>query len=612
MRNRNGKKVKSGYGSGRGLSTDPARENLPIMSVQCPMPGGTSVTMQNDPVQKVVWGPVSRVEASGHAQDLVKQLRQAVKAAKKSKAKGKNNRHDKERESGGDETGKPTKSPKSKETVGQIVNATAETATTEDSNTPDTASIADTEATNDNPLGNPTLRGFLRAPPATPGEGIFHGSPDSAAAMSMPTLPTMHHIADMKLVETFRLQHAKNPWAFEKETFAIKQGLIGAKVKRGGLAFLLREEYTVELASREGAEIAEKWAKGQARSREHPGLRSRGNSLNSQPSTGSLRIRGGEADEEPASTTTAKKAIVLPNARPSAIFGTVTTGNSTSDVYHLLPAINMPAPQSSPASSAAGADDDIDVPALEHPDPITEVDEATTGKPVKTETKKARKEETKPKLSIKDIKKALSRLNIAENVTKVTTYGAVRYQSSVKREASDHGEKRTVNTWIEITEVYSVPAPQKLTVKDIATAIEQEEQESYGAIEDEWVSDDSDSDSDPGEKEIARKKKGKGKGKAKESSRRDSASSDTSSTSTDSDNDGTTDNSSVHSAGKGNYRDSNETGPGSLLHSLFRLGESVSDENLTRIGNDMGALIAGLDGNGMLNGSVEGTEHIGW
>ncbi|KAJ9616833.1 hypothetical protein H2200_000553 [Cladophialophora chaetospira] len=54
------------------------------------------------------------------------------------------------------------------------------------------------------------------------------------------------------------------------------------------MSFLLREEYTVELASREGAEIAEKWAKGQTKSREHPGLRSRGNSLNSQPSTGSL------------------------------------------------------------------------------------------------------------------------------------------------------------------------------------------------------------------------------------------------------------------------------------------------------------------------------------
>ncbi len=48
-----------------------AEEEFHILCV----PGGTSVTMQNDPVQKVVWGPDSRVEASGRSQDLVKQLR---------------------------------------------------------------------------------------------------------------------------------------------------------------------------------------------------------------------------------------------------------------------------------------------------------------------------------------------------------------------------------------------------------------------------------------------------------------------------------------------------------------------------------------------------------
>ena len=597
MRKHNGKKVNSGYGSGRTRSTEPAADNVPIMSVQCPMPGGSSVTVQSDPVRKVLWGPVSRVEASGQATDLVKELRQAAKAVKKSKAKGKNKRKNDESDAEDADAGKPTKFAKNRGFLGvakQTVNATAESATTEERNTPETASIADTEASTDS-TGLAKRRKFLRAPPATPREEVFVGSPTSAAAMSMPTLPMMHHIADLELVEKFRLQNAKNPTAFEKETKEIKDGLIEAKIKRGGLGFLLREEYTVELASREGAEIAEKWAKGQGRSREHPGLRSRGNSLNSQPSTGSLKMRGGEGDERPMSTTAAPK--VIETTPPTTIFG-----------YHVLPPVSMRVPHPSPASSAAEVDDDIDVPVLEHPVPIAEVDEpTTTTEPAATETKQSPKQDSKLKFSVKAIKKALSHLNIADNVTKVTTHGSVRYQSSVKREASDHGEKRTVKTWVEITEVYDVPAPQKLTVNDIALAIEQEE-EDEAATDDEWESDNS--DSDPGEKEIARKKKGKAKGKAKKSSHHVSSASDTSSTSTDSDSDSASDSASVNSADDGIYHDPND-GPGSLLHSLFRLGESASDENLTRISNDMGALIAGLGGNGMLSSSVEG-ETIGW
>jgi hypothetical protein len=39
----------------------------------------------------------------------------------------------------------------------------------------------------------------------------------------------------------------------------------------------------------------------------------------------------------------------------------------------------------------------------------------------------------------------------------VSNYRAVRHQSNVKREIGDHGGKRAVKTWIEITKVYKVP-----------------------------------------------------------------------------------------------------------------------------------------------------------
>src|ERR1700753_3196174 len=78
------------------------------------MPGGTAVTIQTDPVQKVVWGPTSRVEACSEAKKLIKQWRQAVKEAKNAKGKRKPEETDTESEpeSDNEQTGKAEKSYK--------------------------------------------------------------------------------------------------------------------------------------------------------------------------------------------------------------------------------------------------------------------------------------------------------------------------------------------------------------------------------------------------------------------------------------------------------------------------------------------------------------------
>ncbi|EXJ54215.1 hypothetical protein A1O7_09552 [Cladophialophora yegresii CBS 114405] len=588
MRKQQTKKGHPGYGS---ITSNLRTEDVPVMQVQCPMPGGTSVTVQTDPVEKITWGPISRVEASGHAKDLVKELRKAVKAAEKDKAKAEDNK-DNGSESDGEATSKPTKLPKKNESTIEVKHddkPTGEGEITEHGVTPETASIADTDVTN-NSMAVPTRCGF-RAPPVTPGEHVVLGSPSTEAALSMPTLPMMHHIADTKLVEHFRLQHAKNPEAFEEETSAIRQGLIDAKVNRGGIPILLREEYTVELASREGAEIAEKWAKGQAKSWEHPSLRSRGNSLKSQPSSGSLKARVGDVEG------------TAPN--PSAV------KKENRDWRFVV----CPAPHPSPASTLPETEHDMAGPTLELPPPILEHEPSKDKLSTEDGKPSTSKSDSKPKETIKEIKKALSRLNVADNVSKITTYGTVRHQSSVKREVGDHGEKRTVKTWIEITEVYEVPKPQTLTVKDIVAAVEQEARDMHvgkGEPERHDRGDEGESDNDLGEKDTASMKKEK-KGKTKTSSDESSGSpSDTSSSSDSFQSDGASDQESDDGVGNNVYHDPNEAGVAAVFRSLCRLGEDLDAGNLARISNDFGALIAGLQGEGSFNITMDGAGLHAW
>jgi hypothetical protein len=553
MRKQNDKKGRPARGvwisgSEQGLTTSSRSEEVPIMSVQCPLPGGTSVTMQTEPVQKVSWGPISRIEASDQAKYLVREFRQAVKALKNARAKrasGKNDKY-KESETDGEETGKPDKS----------LSTPVESVTTKDGLTRETASVAYTGVSTGS-VGTPNSRGFLRAPPGTPPDSIFVKAPSAAAALSMPTLPTMHQIADPALVELYRAKHAADPDAFEQETLDIKQGLIEAKVNRGGIPVLLREEYTVELACREGAEMTEKWFKGQGKDREFPGIRSRSNSLKDQPSTGSLKMRGGEIEED---TTTA-------------------------------------APEN---CKVGNSDETTTIPILELPEPHLDT-KRTTKEPATTKNKSDAKRVTSPELKVHVIKTALSTLDIPANVSKITTYGTVRHQTSVKREASDHGEKRTVKTWIEITEVYHVPKPENLTLKDIAAVIEQEVENEF---ESDWE-DDSDSDDAAGEKETDRmKKKAKGKNANKATGKASASDSDALS---DSDSGSASDHESIGAADDGEAINPGPTAAESLFRSLSTLeGKgNVNAGSIDRLASDLGALMAGLRADDLLASQEE-------
>jgi hypothetical protein len=227
---------------GRGLTTVTKTAAVPTMAAECPNLTRTSVTVETDPVTKVSWGPYTRVEASPKARDAVKGFYDAVQALKKGLGEGKKNSmiYEESSDDSGGETAEELTPGKSKgkqcaasvgaeyngeETVKEVAEAStrAEAASTTDSK---------------NDTGVAGLRG---APPSTPPEATMKAS--AAAAMSMPTLPLMiHPIADAKLTERFRVEYNNNPEAFMKETTEIKNGLLEAKVKRGGIAVLLIEE----------------------------------------------------------------------------------------------------------------------------------------------------------------------------------------------------------------------------------------------------------------------------------------------------------------------------------------------------------------------------------
>ncbi|OQU98082.1 hypothetical protein CLAIMM_03913 [Cladophialophora immunda] len=589
-----------GYRPNSGVTQPNRHEFVPVMSVQCPMPGGTAVTMSTDPVQKVTWGPITRIEASREARELLNLWLEAVSDVKKTKEKGKE--EDESDESDEDETDKPMKTKKVKngDNAASVVagfkadgwsgHKDRQNMSVNDDLTPATTSQADTEATTDT---NPPCR-FLKPPPPTPPDTIFHKTHSVAAALSMPTLPTLHRISDPQLVEQYRLQHAVDPEAFEKETRAIKKGLVGAKVARGGKPRLLKNEYTVELASREDAETAERWAKDQGRTFGISDMRSRANSMLTASDAASasgelaLKIRSGEM-------ATAAKECEEPD--------------KTEDASELqFPSL--------PQAENTGAAPD-------------QADETCSAEPKHKQTTSSASTTTaaytllNPKPTLRKIKSQLSRLDLSAHVSKITTYGNVRHQHSVKREADDHGEKRTVKTWIEITEVYEVPTSKSLTFKDVAAAVEEEEEaegcdsdgDGWEGESDEGWNEDSDESDDDTAKEKGKRKpvkknqktKSKSKGKAKRSTALESdeegynsdSGSASSSSSTTSESDGASDRVGVHASVKRHY-DRNETEAEALFRSLSRFGE-VSAESIAQVSSDLRALMAGLRMDGKLD-----------
>ncbi|OAG33814.1 hypothetical protein AYO21_12088 [Fonsecaea monophora] len=582
-----------GHQSNSGV-TKPKSESVPVMSVQCPMPGGTVVTETTDPVQKVSWGPISRIEASEEARELISLWRDAVKDAKKTKAKGKG-------EDDSDDSDQPDKPMKTKnaDKRGNAPKVVAgfhggggsgskdqQNIYANDDLTPTNASQAETEATTDSQRS----RGFLQPPPPTPPDTIFHKTHSVAAALSMPTLPSLHRISEPQLVEQYRLQHATDPEAFEKETRAIKKGLVDAKVARGGKPRLLKNEYTVELASREDAETAEKWVRDQGRTFGISDVRSRANSTftASDAASGSeelaLKMRGGEME-----------------------IGELATAES----------------EEKEGEKQAKVEE---TPKQKHPAAVHDrEDRAISAKPQNKQNRSPRSAKSakytllRSKPTLRSVRSQVSRLDLSEHVSKITTYGSVRHQHSVKREAGDHGEKRTVRTWIEVTEVYEVPTSKSLTFKDVVAAVD-EDAEDYDSAsdgegwesenDDGWSEDSGESDSDTAKqtgKKNHHKSNAKSKGKPKPSiaskSEKGGYESDSSSTSaassTTSDYDSASHPAGVRLSGPG-YHDPSETDSEALFHSLSRFGE-VNESSISQVSRDLRALMAGLRIDGKLN-----------
>ena len=596
MSKQNGKKNRAGINlaSRAGFTSSDPADDVPIMSTQTPMPGGTAVITTTDPLKKVIWGPISRIEVSDQAKDLVKQLRQAAKTAvaakkanatKKAKAgcrNGKDKKEESDTESEG--TSKPVKSPEHDEStiiVGKENEAAAANTIADNDATTNTVSVAETGLTTGS-MGDLPTRGFLIAPPGTPPDTAFLREL-SAAALSMPTLPTMHYIADTKLVELYRLQYVKDPEAFEQETLDIKQGLVEAKVNRGGIPMLLREEYTVELASREGAEMTEKWYNGQGKNREFPGLRSRGNNLIIQTTAGALKMRGGEIEEEVSPVIAGSSKII-----------------TNEELIEEAPLV-LPPPSVS--------------------------EEPTTTEAVKEEKKpNVKAEHGEKKYTLRQLKEVLRQMNLNDHVAKINTYGTVRLQSSVRREATDFGEKRRIKTWIEIEEVYEVPKSQNLTIKDLIDgAIYAEDSDMDSDVnsgsewEDETDSDysavDSTTDGEADEKETRRNKKKaakgnkkstKGKGKKTTKSKKKSKKSgytpdDDESSSSSSGSSSSSDSESSNNSIDAVLPDADETTAESLFRSLSQLEGTVDADTISRLTTDLGTLIAGLRVQGMLD-----------
>lgn len=392
---------------------------VPTMMVQCPFPGGTVVTETTDPVQKISWGPITRVEASQEARDLAKEWRKVNQT----------------NYSSSEEAPKVVKKPKRSSVPRQEFPSAVSQGTSvnppqgpgQDAGSDEPPSLStyfpDTE-THDDDKESKTRRRSVKPPPPTPPSAILYDS------LSMPTLPILHNTSNPDLVETYRLQRAKGPSAFDKETRSIKRSLVQAKIDRGGDAHLLNNEYTVELASREVAAIAEKWANGRIAA-----TRTRSSTMEetSRDMAELVSIMGGE---------TANLNKHEPSLTNGGVDSTGATNGTASEAGDTL-------------AQALNAD-------------------KTGGTDSSQRSKKRSVSPVSQEESRRKIKSRLLSFDLPSHVSKMTTHGNIRHQHFVKREVGDHGEKRTVTTWIRIEEVYEVPAPEALKWEDVMHATKPE------------------------------------------------------------------------------------------------------------------------------------------
>jgi hypothetical protein len=535
---------KRGDGKSRGsqgLTRPEKTASVPVMSVQCPLPGGTKTTEETDPVQKVTWGPVTRVEASQEVRNLVWDW-----FADPAEVKDKEN-NEKETYK------KIDKNIKEEPELRSTTTGTkkhyhlhgfdeASNNGNEDETGANCTSQAEAEFSNVNTR-------LIRPPPPTPPDSIFRPS------LSMPTLPTLHRISDVNLVEQYRLQRASDPEAFDKETKAIKQGLVNAKVARGGRNRLLKNEYTVELASREDAVIAERWAAGSIAE-----MRSRGNTLTSlpAPSLEDIRIRAGNNGE--ANTVHGESSKIPEAAASSSSYLTIPPG------YHLPPSEEVKTTEPTDGKAATKK-------------------RSSAGE--KREAVHKTRRQTR-----RELKALMNSTDLSAHVSKITTYGTVRHQHSEKREVGDHGEKRTVKTWIEITEVYEVPHNQDLKWDDVLTAVEEGDREVDSGAEIETDEEDDETDDRATRRRL---KKDRANNKKKTGSGRKADDSSDESDADAMDEDESEDSDDLDDEAFYGTEGPDETGAEILLRSVSRFGK-VDHDTLARMADDVRGIIATLRG----------------
>jgi hypothetical protein len=406
-----------------------ASEELATMALDSPFPTTTTITTITDPIEKVSWGPNVRIEASKEAKKAI------TKWTRIKKDQSDESDESDETDDADGPLNKPqhtlkTDRPPPTSRSNSNYEKSQDISTGNTSNDETRASQTESDAPRSN------ISRTLMPPPPTPPDTIFH------QRLSMPTIPNgLHRISDVILIDTYRLQRAINPERFDNETKSIKQGLISAKIARGGKPRLLKNEYTVELASREDAAMAEKWASSPVRV-----MRSRGSTISNTTEAGTvdendLKLRGGKSG---------------------------TTGQvETADTHAGGNAATTPSTSSATAGTQSGS--------VEY-DPLTTITNATAA-PLVRVTTTASAESTATahrttKSTRRDLKKLLKTLDLGEHVSKVTTSGSVWHQNSMKREITDLGEKRTVTTWIKIEEVFEVPSARALGWSDVLAAAE--------------------------------------------------------------------------------------------------------------------------------------------
>ncbi|EHY60819.1 hypothetical protein ABEF92_006389 [Exophiala dermatitidis] len=316
---------------------------------------------------------------------------------------------------------------------------------------------------------------LIRPPPPTPPDTVFH------SALSMPTLPALHQNSDPGLIEFYRVKRAQNPVVFDAETEAIKQRLVAAKIARGGSTQLLTNEYTVELASREDAATAERWATGR-----HPSLLS----AETSPQGMSPRI------ESPAEEFGSDGASFMDTANGRlpgpAIPEAVESGEREQTAQSSV------AGHASVAETRALSPDEQDEEKKEYKDLFTrhphldleahasKVDKKQADKDLAARLRrlhiyayismrdKKQKDRDRPtpfEHEHKELAARLQNVDLPAHTTKGNTFGMIEQQSFFEHQVTATHERRIITAAVKITQVYEAERSPEISTAEILTAV---------------------------------------------------------------------------------------------------------------------------------------------